>query len=79
MLSTVSELAAFACFVVAGWLVAPFLGLVVAGVVLLLISRATDGVKVKAPKLRIPKAETLKVKLPRVRVTWPGHPETANS
>jgi hypothetical protein len=49
VLSTVVELAGLAAFVAAGWLIAPWLGLVVAGCALLLIGQALDGAIVPSP------------------------------
>lgn len=66
MLSVFIELCAYAAFVVAGWLVAPALGLVVLGAALWWIAQSLDGVKVRAPKVRIPK-----VTLPKVQVRFP--------
>jgi hypothetical protein len=43
VLSSVVELAGLAAFVAAGWLIAPWLGLFVAGLCLLVIGQALDG------------------------------------
>lgn len=67
MLSGIVELASFAAFVVAGWLVSPIAGLVVLGVVLWVLAQALDGAKVPMPRVRVPA-----VKVPRVR--WPKTP-----
>jgi hypothetical protein len=62
MLSDVVELAAYSAFVIAGWLIAPALGLLVLGVALWLIAQALDGVKVRIPSVKLPK---VRVKSPR--------------
>ena len=62
MLSAVVELSALACFVVAGWLVAPALGMAVAGVGLLLVGQALDGVPLS----------TVTTVLATVRKYWRG-------
>lgn len=64
--SVLVELCAYAAFVVAGWLVAPALGLVVLGTALWWIAQSLDGVKIRAPKVRVPK-----VRVPRVSVKLP--------
>ena len=62
MLSAVVELLALVCFVVAGWLVAPALGLAVAGGAMLLIGHALDSVELP----------TLDTVLKEFRERWPG-------
>ena len=66
MLSDALELAAYAAFVVAGWLVAPALGLALLGTALWLLAQATDGAKVTIPKVKVPKVLKIRVKAPRV-------------
>lgn len=62
MLSAVVELLALVCFVVAGWLVAPALGLAVAGGALLLVGHALDTVELP----------TLATALEELRQRWHG-------
>ena len=71
MLSVFVELAAYAAFVVAGWMVTPALGLVVLGGALWWIAQSLDGVKVRAPKVKLPR-----VPVPRVRMPRPRRPGT---
>ena len=47
MVSTLIQLAGFGCLVCAAWLVSPVVGIGVAGVVLLLIGHAADGLTIK--------------------------------
>lgn len=63
MLSDVVELAAYTAFVVAGWLLAPALGLMILGAALWMIAQALDGVKVKIPRVQMPR---VRVKVPHL-------------
>lgn len=73
VLSTLIELVAFGCFVVAGWRVSAVLGLVVAGGALLLIAKAVDGAKLKlTPSVKVPRVKLPRVRMPRVSVSFPG-------
>jgi hypothetical protein len=63
VLSGIVEIASFAAFVAAGWLVSPVVGLAVLGAALWLIAQALEGVTVKAPRVKFPR---IRVKLPRI-------------
>lgn len=67
MLSNLVELAAYAAFVVAGWLVTPTLGLVVLGAALWWIAQSLDGVRVKVPRPKMPKVTMPKPLFPKPR------------
>lgn len=89
MLSTALELAAYAVLVVAGWLIAPFVGLIVLGVALLVIAHALDRANDAAPvadggrhrpdtdtgRVRRPKVRLPRVTLPHVQIRRPGRRE----
>lgn len=71
-MSTVVEVCGYACFVAAGWLIAPFLGLVVAGVVLLLFAHAIEGLRVRLPRPAVSTLKAMWARVPRLRVVRPG-------
>lgn len=72
MLSTLVELAAYAAFVAGGWMVRPWVGLVVLGIALWWIAQSLDGVKVRVPRPRMPRVVMPRLNPPTVRARRPG-------
>lgn len=66
MLSDVVELLSYAAFIVAGWLIVPWLGVAVLGAVLWYIAQAMHGEKDLVIKVKVPKVPRIRVKPPRV-------------
>jgi hypothetical protein len=72
MLSVLTELLAYAAFVVAGWLISPVLGLSVLGAALWWTAQAMDGAKVKVPKITVPRIRVKARKAAVPSVPAPG-------